>query len=87
MGLCSKKVKNINAEVFHSISRVNETRFLVQHGSCECKSRLNETVCNVKQKWNCNECQCDCKELDDWCSCENGCIWNPSTCNSKCNKA
>ena len=26
--------------------------FLVQHESCECKCRLNENVCNSKEKWN-----------------------------------
>ena len=27
---------------------------------------LNESVCNSKQKWNHDECWCECKELDDW---------------------
>ena len=31
------KVKNRNMKVFNLISRINETKFLVQHGSCECK--------------------------------------------------
>ena len=31
------------------MSRVNETRFLVQHESCEYKCVLNESVCNSKQ--------------------------------------
>ena len=38
------KVKHINVTVFNLISGVNETRFLVQHQSCECKSRLNESL-------------------------------------------
>ena len=29
---------------------LNETRFLVQHESCECKCRTNEDVSNLKQK-------------------------------------
>ena len=40
------------------MSRVNEARFLVQHGSCECKCALNETVFDLKQKWNHDECLC-----------------------------
>ena len=52
--------------VFNLVSGVNETRFIVRHESCECKYGLNETVCNSKQKWNCDECQCKFKELDDW---------------------
>ena len=31
-------------KVFHLISVVNETRFLVQHESCDCKCQLNENV-------------------------------------------
>ena len=42
------KMKNMNLK----LSRVNETRFLVQHQSCECKCRFNGIVCNSKQKWN-----------------------------------
>ena len=34
------------------MSRVNETSFLFQHESCECKCRLNESVCNSKQNSN-----------------------------------
>ena len=45
------KEKNMNAKVFNLISGVNETRVLVQHGSYECKCRLNESLCFSKQKW------------------------------------
>ena len=44
---------------------VNETRFLVQHESCECKFRLNENVCDSKQNYNPDEYSYGCKELDD----------------------
>ena len=46
------------------MSEVNETRFLVQHQSCECKCRLNESVCNSKQKLKHDECWFECKEFD-----------------------
>ena len=29
----------------------------------------------------------ECKELDDWSSCKNDYMWNPSRCDYKCNKA
>ena len=61
------------------MSVVNETRFLVQHESCECKCRLNESVCNSGQKCDQDECWCECKVLHDWSSCKNGYTWNPST--------
>ena len=44
---------------------VNETRFFAQHQSYECKCRLNESVCNSKQKWNHDEWQCERKEVKD----------------------
>ena len=30
---------------------------------------------------------CECKELDDWGSCKDDYIWNPSTCYCDCNMA
>ena len=35
----------------------NESRFLVQHESCDSKCGLNESVCNSKQQWNHGECR------------------------------
>ena len=49
------KVKNMNIKVINLMSGVNETRFLVQHKSWECKCGLNESVCSSKKKWNHNE--------------------------------
>ena len=46
----SSKVKNLNVKIFNLILEKNETRFLVQHESCECKCRLDENVSNSKQK-------------------------------------
>ena len=81
------KVKNMNVKVFSLMSWVNETRFLGQHQSSECKCSLNKSVCNSKPKSNHDECRCECKELNDWGFCKNYCIWNPSTCDCKCHKA
>ena len=77
----------MNAKVFNLMLGVNETRFLVLHESYESKCRLNENVWITKQKWNHDECQCECKELDDWSSCKKGYLWNPSTCDCECDKA
>ena len=70
----------MHVNVFNLMSVVNETKFFVQHESCECICRLNESVCNSKQKWSHNKCQCECKELDYWGSCKNDYMWNLSTC-------
>ena len=32
-------------------------------------------------------CQWECKELDDWGSCKNDYMWNPSMCDYECHKA
>ena len=40
------KVNNISVKVSYSMPEVNERRFLVQHESCECKYRLNESEVN-----------------------------------------
>ena len=40
----------MNLKVFNLVSGVKETRFIVQHESCECKCELNESVLNLKQK-------------------------------------
>ena len=40
----------MNVKVSTLMSRVNEKIFLVQRESCECKCRLDESICNLKQK-------------------------------------
>ena len=72
--------------VKYLMSGVNETKFLVEHESCECKCELNESICNSKQKWNHNECSWECKELDNWSSCKDDYMWSFGTCDCECNK-
>ena len=47
------------------MSCINEIIVIVQHNSREPKCGLNESVCNSKQKQNCDECWSECKEVDD----------------------
>ena len=44
-------------------------------------------MCNAKQKWSHDKCQCECKELVNWSSCKNDYMMNLSTCNCECDKA
>ena len=81
------KVKDNSVKVFDLMSEVNETEILLQHESCECTCRLNESGWNSKQKWFHDDGWCECKELDDWSSCKDDYIWNPSKYDYKCNKA
>ena len=46
------------------MSRINETGFLVEYESCQCKCILNESVCNSNQEWNHDEYWCKCKKID-----------------------
>ena len=63
------------------MSRTNETRYIKFHRICKCKCRLNASVCNKKQRWNEDNCRCECKELIN-----KGFIWNPSDCECECDK-
>ena len=43
-------IKDLNVKVFNLMSRANGTKFIEWHESCKCKCRLDEIVCNNKQR-------------------------------------
>ena len=53
-------VKNISVKVFDMISRENVLRNVRFHKSCKPDCLLDEKVCNNKQKWNKENCRCEC---------------------------
>ena len=65
-------VKNLSVKVFNLMSRTNETRSIDWHETCKCICRLNEIICNNKQRWNKDKCRCECKELTDEGVCDKG---------------
>ena len=69
------------------MSWIRETIFIFQNESCECKCRLNGSVCNSKQKFNCDDYRGDWKEFDDLGSCKKGYIWALSTYDCEWNEA
>ena len=69
------------------MSRTNETRSIKLHETCKCICRLNEIICNNKQRWNKDQCRCECKELIDKGLCDKGYIFNPSNCKCECDKS
>ena len=79
-------VKNLNVNVFNLMSRTNETRHIEWHKTCNCKCRLDASVCNSKQRWNDDKCRWECKELIDKGVYDKGFIWNPSNCECECDK-
>ena len=82
----SDTVKNLNVKVFNIIALTNETRSIEWHETCKCICRLNEIICNNKQRWNKDKCRCECKELIDKGVCDKGYIFNPSSCECECDK-
>ena len=67
-------VRNLNAKVFNLMSRTNEIRSIKSHEACKCICRLNKIVCNNKQRWNKDQCRCECKKLINKGLCDKGYI-------------
>ena len=80
-------VKYLNIKVFNLMSITNETRYIKWHETCECKCRLDGSVCNNKQTWNDDKCRCKCKDLIDKDVCDKGYAWNPRNCECECDKS
>ena len=69
------------------MSRTNETRHIEWHKLCKCKSKLDASVYNNKQRWNDDKCKCECKELIDKSVCDKLFIWNLRNCEFECDKS
>ena len=82
----SDVIKDLNVKVFNLMSRTNETRFIRWHEKCKLECRLDEVVCNNKQRWNKNKRISECKELIDEGICDKGVIQNPCNCERECDK-
>ena len=78
-------VKNLNVKVLNLMTLTNETRHIKWHETCKCIWRLDEVICNSKQRWNKYKCRCECKELIDKGVCHKRFILNPSNC--ECHKS
>ena len=72
------KIKDLNLSVFKMITGINESKTLMKHMSCECKSKFDGTKCDSKQWWNKDKFWCECKKHN---TCANNSIWNPATWN------
>ena len=44
--------KDLNVKVFNLTSGTNETIHIKWYETCNCKCRLDASVCNKKQRWN-----------------------------------
>ena len=69
------------------MSRTNETRYTEWLETCEWECKFGANVCNNKQRWNKNNCRCECKELINKGVCNKRFILNPCNCECECDKA
>ena len=69
------KTKDLNLSVFNVITRVNKSKTLAKHISCECKCRFYGRKCNSDQWWNNDKCWCECQKRH---LCEKNYAWNPA---------
>ena len=53
------KTEDLNLSVFNTITRINESKTLTKHISCECESKLDETKCTSNQWWKKDKCWCE----------------------------
>ena len=44
------------------ITRINKSKTLTKHTSCESKYKFDGRKCNSNQKWNNDKCGCECKK-------------------------
>ena len=52
-------ISRVNMEVYNFLMRLNETRYVLWQESCKCVCKLNSSVCNNKQIWNGDTCDCN----------------------------
>ena len=50
------KTEDVNLSVFNLIARVNKSKTLTKHISCECKCKFDGRKCSSNQKWNNDRC-------------------------------
>ena len=76
--------KNISVKVFDTMSQQNEFKQASFHKSCKCDCLLNKTVCNDEQRWNNNQCRCECLKIEN---CDINYSWNVVNCRCEHKKA
>ena len=52
--------------MFSMITRINESKTLTGHISCECKCKFDGRKCNINQNWNNSKCRCKCQKMYMW---------------------
>ena len=47
-----KETKNMNVKVFNMVTKKDEAKAMIEHISCDCKCKFNNTTCGSNQEWN-----------------------------------
>ena len=55
-------IEHVIVKVFNTIKAIKESKKISEHVSCECRCEFDCRKCNLRQKWENNNCQCECKE-------------------------
>ena len=71
------KTEDLSLSMFIMITRINESKTLIKHISCECKRKFDGRKCNSDQWWDNDKCRYKCKKRH---VCEKNYVWNPATC-------
>ena len=53
------KTEDLNVHVLNMITRINESKILTKHISCECKCKFEGEKHNSNEKWNKDKCRCE----------------------------
>ena len=53
-------LKDVNLSIFNMTGRINESKTLTKHISCECKCTFDGRKCSSNQNWSNDKCRCEC---------------------------
>ena len=59
--MCSKQNRRCKCKCLNMITRINESKILTKHLSCECECKFDGRKCNSNQKWNNDKCHVSAK--------------------------
>ena len=57
-------VWSLNISTFNMINGINESKKLAKHILFKFRYEFGGRKCNLRQKWNTEKCQCECKKLN-----------------------
>ena len=61
--------EDLNLHILNMIKGINESKTFTKHTSCKCECKFDGRKCNLNQKWNNDECWCECENLTEPCLC------------------